>query len=114
MIAVVRIAGRVAMDKKDDETMNRLKIRKKFSCVIIDDNDVVRIGMVKSISHLVAYGKVTEAFAKEIEKKRGKKGKDVFFLHPPIGGFKKSSKVAYPYGILGQHEDISKLIGRML
>ena len=42
-------------------------------------------------------------------------GKDnVYHLHPPIGGFKKSSKVAAPKGILGKNEDITKLVGRML
>lgn len=114
MIAVLRIAGRVAQNEKDEDTLARLKMRTKFSCILVDEKDVVRVGMIKAVAHMVAYGRVSEAFIKELKEKRGVKGSDVFFLHPPRGGFKKSSKVAYPQGILGQHEDISKLLKRML
>ena len=71
------------------------------------------MGMVKAVGYMVAYGKVDEAFVKELDSKRPAK-EGVHFLHPPRGGFKKSSKVAAPKGILGEHEDITKLVGRML
>ena len=52
---------------------------------------------------------------KELNEKRGKdKEKGFYRLHPPIGGFKKSTKLAFPKGILGEHKDISKLLRRML
>jgi len=113
MIAVVRIAGRVAQKKKDVETLKRLKLEKKFTCTLVDGEDKVRMGMVEAVAGCVAYGKVSEDFVKELEKKRPAKN-GVHFLHPPVGGFKKSSKVAAPKGILGKHEDIVKLVGRML
>ncbi len=113
VVVVVRIAGQVKNKIKDNETLKRLKMEKKFTCVLIDEKDVIRMGMVRSVSHMVAYGSVGEDFIKEL--KAARKDKDgVYFLHPPRGGFKKSSKVAAPKGILGEHEDIVKLVGRML
>ena len=35
-------------------------------------------------------------------------------LHPPRGGWKKSTRLAYPTGILGKNEKISEWIGKML
>jgi len=113
MIFVVRIAGQVANKKKDNETLKRLKMNKKFTAILVEESDTIRMGMVKAVSHMVAYGVVDDAFVKELESKRsGKEG--VHFLHPPRGGFKKSSKLPTPKGILGKHEDIVKLVGRML
>jgi len=113
MILVIRIAGQVKNKAKDNETLKRLKMNKKFTAILVDEKDVVRMGMVKAVGYMVAYGSVSDDFVKEMKKAR--KDKDgVFFLHPPRGGFKKSSKVAAPKGILGEHEDISKLVGRML
>jgi ribosomal protein L30/L7E len=114
MIAVIRIAGQVEKKKEIKETLQRLNLKRKFNCVLIDEKDPVLMGMVNSVASSVAYGEVSEEFAKEIQKKRGEKGKKCIRLHPPIGGLKKSSKVAFPKGILGRHDDISKLIGRML
>ncbi|MFH1451618.1 MAG: hypothetical protein ABIF88_00385 [archaeon] len=111
-IAVLRIAGQVKNKIKDNETLSRLKLRKKFSLAIIDSKDSVRMGMVRAVSHMISYGVVSDAFVKELEsKKDGSKG--VYFMHPPRGGFKKSSKVAAPKGILGENKDIVKLLERM-
>jgi len=111
MILVVRIAGRVKNRAKDNETLRRLKMGRKFACVLVDEKDDVRMGMVRAVGHMVAYGKVDEAFVKSM-KDRLKDG--VYNLHPPRGGFKKSSRLPTPKGILGKHEDITKLVGRML
>jgi ribosomal protein L30/L7E len=113
MIFVLRIAGQVKNKKKDNETLRRLKMNKKFTSIMVDENDAVRMGMVRSVAHMVAYGKVNEDFIKELNEKRPAK-EGVYFLHPPRGGFKKSSRLPTPKGILGKHEDIVKLAGRML
>ena len=110
---VVRIAGQVKNLKSQNETMNRLRIRKKFAGILVEEDDVVRMGMVRSVDKKVAFGKVSEEFLKELNEKRPAKG-GVYFLHPPRGGFKKSSRLPTPKGILGEHEDIVKLVGRML
>jgi ribosomal protein L30/L7E len=113
MIFVVRIAGQVKNKKKDNETLRRLKMNKKFTAIMVDENDAVKMGMVRAVQRLVAFGKVDEAFIKELDSKRPAK-EGVHFLHPPRGGFKKSSRLPTPKGILGEHEDIVKLVGRML
>jgi ribosomal protein L30/L7E len=110
---VVRIAGQVKNKGTDVETLKRLKMEKKFSSIFVEESDMVRMGMVKSVAHMVAYGKVSEDFIKELNSKRPAKD-GVYFLHPARGGFKKSSKLPTPKGILGRHEDLVKLVGRML
>ena len=110
---VVRIAGQVKNLKTENETMNRLKLRKKFTAIFVEEDDKVRMGMVKSVDKKVAYGKVSEEFIKELNEKRPAKN-GVHFLHPARGGFKKSSRLPTPKGILGKHEDFVKLVGRML
>jgi len=113
MIFVVRIAGQVKNKLKDNETMKRLKLNRKFTARLIDENDAVMIGMVKAVAHKVAYGTVSDDFVKKLNNARTAK-EGIYFMHPPRGGFKKSSKVAAPKGILGKHEDITKLVERML
>ncbi len=110
---VVRIAGQVKNLGSENETMNRLKIRKKFAGILVEESDAIRMGMVKSVDKKVAYGKVSGDFLKELNEKRPARD-GVYFLHPPRGGFKKSSRLPTPKGILGEHEDIVKLVGRML
>jgi len=114
MIAVIRIAGQVKQKKKSVETLSRLKLQKKFTCILVDPKDDVRMGMVASVNDEVIYGEIPKELEKELKEKRGKKGKIVFFLHPPRGGFKKSSKVRYPAGLLGKNPNIAKLLERML
>lgn len=114
MILIVRIAGRVKNKEIEDETLKRLNLHRKFNAVLIEDNDKVAIGMIKAVKHMTAFGRVKEDFVKELKKKRPSKNGKYFTLHPPIGGFKKSSKLPAPEGILGEHEDITKLVERML
>lgn len=112
-ILVIRIAGQIKNKKKDNETLKRLKLNKKFTATLVEERDAVRMGMVEAVGHMVAYGTVDDAFIKELNSKRTAK-EDVYFLHPPRGGFRKNSKVSAPKGILGKHKDIVKLAGRML
>ena len=112
MIFVIRIAGQVKNKIKDNETLKRLKLNKKFTATLIDEKDTVRMGMVNSIAHKVSYGVVNDAFIKKLNSARNAK-EGIYFMHPPRGGFKKSSKVAAPKGILGKQEDIIKLAERM-
>ena len=115
MILVIRIAGRPKNKQFEDETLQRLNLIRKFNAVLIDDKNASAIGMIKTVKHMTAYGRVSEEFIKELKKKRPAKANGkIFTLHPPIGGFKKSSKLPFPKGILGEHEDITKLAGRML
>jgi len=113
MIAVIRIKGIVGLDRDVNETFARLKLGRKYSCIILEEK-LDLLGMVNKVRNFVAYGKIDEATLKELQEKRGKKGKEMFFrLHPPRGGIK--AKAHYPKGVLGDHKDkINDLIRRML
>jgi large subunit ribosomal protein L30 len=138
-IVIVRLKGLVKVDRKIQDTLSMLRLRRKNVCVIVDDTKEV-MGMIKKVENYIAYGKIDkETLKKLIEKraephnKRKVKDEDVdsiftnkkklqdlgikpfFRLHPPRGGFKKSTKVLWPKGILGnQDKDINKLIKKML
>ncbi len=139
MIVVIRIKGKVGLRKDIDETLNRLRLRKKYSCVVLNENKE-SIGMIKKVKDIVAYGEINEeTFLKLVEKrgkliddkkkidakkvveeiKKGKKYQDLnlkpyFGLHPARGGMK--TKLHFSQGgVLGNNkEKINNLIERML
>lgn len=120
VLAVIRIAGRAAVKKDIEETLERMRLGKKLSCVLIDEDDKIKIGMIGKARDFIAWGKISDDTAKKMEgrKKKNKNGKEYFTLHPPRGGFKKSTKVRYDSGkgILGKwpEKELDKLIERML
>ncbi|PIN94594.1 50S ribosomal protein L30 [Candidatus Pacearchaeota archaeon CG10_big_fil_rev_8_21_14_0_10_30_48] len=131
MIAIIRIRGMVDVNSDVQETLSRLKLRRKYVCVIIEENEVLR-GMLKKVRNEIAYGKIDDETLKELIKQRGQKIdkkkeikplkgldfeesnlKPFFRLHPPRGGIK--SKEHFPKGVLGNHKGkINDLIRRML
>ena len=139
MICIIRIRGEVNMDGDVKETLHRLRLRKKYSCVVINPNKEQE-GMLKKVKDLVAFGEISkETFEKLIEKRgqlldkkkkkadakkavgdleSGKKYEDLnlkpfFRLHPARGGM--NTKVHFPKGVLGNNgESINKLVERML
>ncbi len=142
LTAIIRISGMVKVSKDIAGTLDRLGLKRKYSCVLVDLNEKPIKGMVDKIKYYVAYGEINRKTlinllkerAKSIEgdKKpvkidaekiaddliKGKKLKDLGFksffrLHPPRKGIK--SKLQYPKGVLGNNKkDINKLIERML
>lgn len=119
MIAVIRISGIVKVNREIAETLHRLRLRKKYACVLVDEGNKELVGMVNKVKDFVAYGPINSETEKMLIEARGKKTgegklKPFFRLHPPRGGL-KSSKLHYPRGVLGNHgDDINKLIQRML
>ena len=112
MIAIIRIKGKVGLKKEISETLNRLKLRKKYSCVVIEPTKE-NMGMVKKVRNQVAFGEISDEMYKKLVEKRKTKIKNFFRLHPPRGGIK--TKVHFPKGVLGDHkEKINELIERML
>ena len=81
MIAVLRITGKVKNKQTTNETLSRLKLEKKFTCRLVENDDQVRIGMIKAVQDSVVFGKISDELAKELTEKRGKEGKPVLFLH---------------------------------
>jgi len=140
MIVIIRIRGKVKLNKDVEETLSRLRIKRKYTCVIIDEKDETLVGMLKKVRNCVAYGEIEKGALTRLIEKRGKnidkspiknpekiaeeleKGKKLsesglkpfFRLQPPRGGL-KSSKKHFPKGVLGNHgKEINKLIERML
>ncbi len=113
MIAIVRIAGKVGLDRDVTETFNRLNIKRKFSCVVFPNPTNIELGMLHKVKDFVAYGELSKEMYDELVKKRGSKIKNVFRLHPARKGM--NTKWHYPEGVLGNnHDKINELIGRML
>jgi large subunit ribosomal protein L30 len=138
LIAVVRIAGEVKVKPELANTLYRLRLRRKYSCVIINSTNKGLMGMLWKVRHSVAYGDIDKDLLVKLLNARGKVigGKKIDFekaaselisgkvledlgfkpffrLHPPRKGI--DSKLQYPLGVLGNNKnDINKLIERML
>ena len=138
MICMIRIRGRVGLDRNINQTLERLRLGRKYICVVLNPNKEQR-GMIKKLRNFIAFGNIrNDVFERlistrgqRINKKKGidakavieglnkgKKYEDLnlkpfFRLHPPRGGIK--SKVHFPKGVLGDHgEKINELVLRML
>jgi len=121
-IAIIRIKGKIGIKKEINETLNRLRLRKKYACVVIEDTKE-NLGMIKRVHSFVAYGNIDDKTYQELISKRGKKDfnnkdknaiKPFFRLHPPRKGIKSKLHVEEG-GVLGNHkEKINDLIRRML
>ena len=143
MIAAIRIRGRVEVPREIRDTLYLLRLRHKFVCSIYQEDKQI-LGMLEKVKHYVAFGKINDETLRklieercrkqgdkklskeEVEKvikqlKEGKKLKEIdgikpfFRLQPPKGGFKKSTKLLWPQGMLGNIGDkINDLILSML
>ena len=118
LTAVIRISGMVKVPKDIEDALYRLKLRRKYSCVLIDTSNESLAGLLKKVRFHVAYGEISKETQDKLIKERGKKDKEgklkpFFRLHPPRKGI--NSKLQYPKGVLGNNKkDINKLIERML
>lgn len=138
MICLIRIRGQVKLDRDVRETLERLRMGKKYTCVVINPSKEQK-GMIKKLRSFVAMGtikpevfiRIIEARGQRIDKKKridskkvieelekGKKYEELnlkpfFRLHPPRGGI--NSKSHFPKGVLGDNgEKINDLVLRML
>ena len=139
MIVVIRMAGQIGLDRNKADALDRLMLKRKFTCVLLPKSDMPKIFNVKD---LVAYGEIDEKTLRMLLAARGKKNnkivtavpetlvkglleektslkkeglKPYLGLHPPKGGFKnKSLKLGYPQGVTGKNDKINELIQRML
>jgi large subunit ribosomal protein L30 len=115
MIAIIRIRGQVGLDRKIVETLNRLKLRKKYSCVVLDKPTKEQVGMIQKVRNFVAYGEIDKKTYEELVKKRGGHIENFFRLHPPRKGIDSKKHFGVDKGVLGDNkEKINDLIQRML
>ena len=118
LTAVIRISGMVKVPKDIENALYRLKLRRKYVCVVVDTNNPAVKGLLEKVKYYVAFGSISKEVYDKLVKARGKKDADgklkaFFRLHPPRKGIK--SKLQYPKGVLGNNkDDINKLIERML
>lgn len=140
-ICLIRIRGEVGLKSDVKETLNRMRLRKKYSCVVIAHPKPEQLGMIKKIKDFVAFGKINESMFEKLIEKRGQlidkkkkinakeaakeieKGKTYeelnmkpfFRLHPPRGGIESKKHFGVNKGVLGNHEEkINELLERML
>jgi len=142
MIVIIRISGMVEIPKDEKETLFRMRLRKKYCCILMSEKPE-NLGMIKLARNFIAFGKIDKETLIELIKVRGKAIgnkkikidadkiasellesktekklsdfglKPFFSLHPPRGGI--DSKLHYPRGVLGDNkEKINDLIRRML
>jgi large subunit ribosomal protein L30 len=138
-ICVIRIKGDVGIKQEIREAFTRLRLGKKYTCVVITNCSKERVGMIRQLRDSVAFGKISKDIFEKLVEARGQlidktkkidakkvveelgKGKKYetlnlkpfFRLHPPRGGIK--SKLHFPKGVLGDNKDeINKLVERML
>ncbi len=139
MILVIRIAGMVKKPNKIDESLHRLRLRRKYSAVLLEDSDESK-KILKNIRDYVAFGKIDEKMleklvelrAQPVDKNKKVDAKKVlagignkkyeeleikpfFRLHPPRKGIESKKHFGVGKGVLGDHkEKINELLGRML
>ncbi len=141
MIAIIRIIGEVGVNRDLKETLDRLRLKRKYSCVVLSSPSKQHEGMIKKLKDSVAYGEIdSETFEKLIEKRgkqidkkkkidskkvveeimKGKKFEDLnvkpfFRLHPARGGMNTKRHFGKEKGVLGNHgKEINKLLERMI
>lgn len=137
MILVIRISGMVDVNADIEETMSRLRLRRKYAAVLIKDNSHNR-QILETLRNHVSYGSVSPAVIEALIKHRGValKGKKIdakqiaemistknaedlgmkpfFRLHPPRGGIESKKHAGIGKGVLGENKDIGALVRRML
>ncbi len=120
-IAAIRIRGEARVNKDINNTLDRLRLRNKHNCVILNSTPDI-VGMLMKCKDYITWGEVEADIIKELETKRGEKDtegklKKVFRLSPPVGGFEKKG-IKKPFttgGVLGnRREMITELIKKML
>lgn len=141
MIAIIRIIGEVGVNRDLKETLDRLRLKRKYSCVVLPSPSKQHEGMIKKLKDSVAYGEIdNETFEKLIEKRgkqidkkkkidskkiieeliKGKKFEDLnvkpfFRLHPARGGINTKRHFGKEKGVLGNHgKEINRLLERMI
>jgi len=115
MICIIRIHGQVGLRKEVAETLNRLRLRRKYACIVLEKPTKEQLGMIKNVKDFVAFGEINDEIYKKLVEKRKTKIKNFFRLHPPRKGIESKKHFGIGKGVLGNHkEKINELVERML
>ena len=138
MLIVIRIKGQVELSGVLEETLFRMRLRRKYSAVLLPENEN-SLNILAKVRNCVAYGPIDKDTLSELLRKRAvsveKKKIDVdkiidsldkkslqdlgikpfFRLHPPRGGIDSKIHFGRKKGVLGDNkEKINDLLRRML
>lgn len=103
-LLAIRIRGQIDLKYNIKKTLQNMGLKRKFSAKLLEDNEMNR-KLLRKVKDYITFGEANEATIKAFKMN----------LHPPIGGFKKSTLANYPRGELGyRKEEINALYGRML
>jgi len=72
MICIIRISGQVGLKKEIVETLNRLRLKRKYSCVVLNPSEK-NLGMIKKVRDFVAFGELSDVDFENLIKARGQK-----------------------------------------
>lgn len=138
MILVIRISGLVEVDRRINEALDRIRLRRKYSAILLRET-AENMKLLQKIRNFVAYGDVTDETlllliqkramsvggkkidAKSVVEQLKKKDLDeldikpFFRLHPPRGGIVTKFHFGVKQGVLGDNKGkINDLVRRML
>lgn len=141
MIIVIRIAGMVEIPNNVTETLFRMRLRRKYCAVLLQDNEETK-KLLRHVRNHVAYGAIDAETLRDLILKRGKlinkkkidlltankiiegldkKGlealgvKPFFRLAPPVKGIDTKIHFGRKKGVLGDNgKEINALVRRML
>jgi large subunit ribosomal protein L30 len=138
MIIAIRIAGQVGLNEDVNETLFRIRLRRKYSAVLIKPSKE-NLKILRNVRNQIAYGDIDSTTLKKLIEKRGipikrnakinpetiiaqlekdSKKLDIkpfFRLHPPRGGIESKKHAGVGKGVLGDNKKkINDLVKRML
>jgi len=115
MIAIVRIAGQVNLNQDIKDTLDRLNIRRKYHCFVIEKPTEIENGMIQKVKDFVAYGEISKETYEKLKNSLGYQGGKYFRLNPPRKGIDSKKPFGKNKGVLGNNkEKINELILRMI
>lgn len=140
MIAAIRIRGQVKLKTEVIDALYRLRLRRKYACVVLHNPSTADKKLLQKLRDYVAFGEITPEQFTSLVEARGQKvpgskadlkkaaadilaGKNYedagikpfFRLHPPRGGIESKKHFGVGKGVLGDHKkDLNKLMERML
>jgi large subunit ribosomal protein L30 len=116
MLAVIRIKTSPMISIKVEDTLDFLRLHKKFYCVLWKSSPQI-LGMINKVQSYITWGEIDAETLKLLKEKREEKGRTFFRMHPPRGGFERKG-IKMPFkngGVYGNRkEKINLLIKRML
>ncbi len=114
-LLAIRLRGSCSVNEKIEDTMQMLGLKRRYSAIVVETNDVVN-GMLRKVESFITWGEPNVETLASINKLNPKKtGFSIFVgLKPPVGGL-RAIKLGWPKGDLGNRADkINDLVKRMI